>query len=71
MLIQSGIDYNIPFAMVDPDPQAPWCSIPVASAGQKLTDYDTVLAFGKECDIITIEIENVNTSALKTFAATR
>lgn len=28
-------------------------------------DYDTVLAFGRDCDIITIEIEAVNTEALK------
>ena len=29
-----------------------------------ITDYDTVLAFGKNCDVLTIEIENVNTEAL-------
>lgn len=28
-------------------------------------DYETVLAFGRDCDIITIEIETVNTEALK------
>ncbi|HEY9490114.1 MAG TPA: ATP-grasp domain-containing protein, partial [Chryseosolibacter sp.] len=28
-------------------------------------DYDTVIEFGSKCDILTIEIENVNTSALK------
>jgi 5-(carboxyamino)imidazole ribonucleotide synthase len=30
-----------------------------------LTDYDTVYTFGKECDLITIEIENVNIEALE------
>jgi 5-(carboxyamino)imidazole ribonucleotide synthase len=29
------------------------------------TDYDNVIAFGKDKDVITIEIENVNTEALK------
>ena len=29
-----------------------------------LQDYDTVYNFGKNCDVITIEIENVNTEAL-------
>ncbi|PTM03211.1 MAG: 5-(carboxyamino)imidazole ribonucleotide synthase [Bacteroidetes bacterium] len=29
-----------------------------------LQDYDTVYNFGKDCDVITIEIENVNTEAL-------
>ena len=28
-------------------------------------DYETVVKFGKLCDIITIEIENVNVEALK------
>ena len=64
MLIQSGIDFNIPFAVLDPDPHAPCSSLAEFSQG-KLTDFDTVLKFGSACDIITIEIENVNTAALK------
>jgi len=64
MLIQSGIDFNIPFKVLDPDANAPCSSLCNFTSG-KLTDYDTVLAFGKQCDVITIEIENVNTSALK------
>lgn len=64
MLIQSGIDFNIPFAVMDPDPQAP-CSDMVEFTCGKLTDYASVVAFGSKCDIITIEIENVNTRALK------
>jgi 5-(carboxyamino)imidazole ribonucleotide synthase len=64
MLIQSGIDFNIPFAVLDPDPSAP-CSTLVEFHCGKLTDYDTVMKFGAVCDIITIEIENVNTTALK------
>lgn len=64
MLIQSGIDFNIPFVVLDPDPHAPCKSLAEFHTG-KLTDYDTVMEFGKFCDIITIEIENVNTAALK------
>jgi 5-(carboxyamino)imidazole ribonucleotide synthase len=64
MLIQSGIDFNIPFSVLDPDPHAPCASLAEFSQG-KLTDFDTVLKFGSACDIITIEIENVNTDALK------
>ncbi len=64
MLIQSGIDFNIRFAVLDPDPHAPCSSLAEFSQG-KLTDFDTVLKFGSACDIITIEIENVNTAALK------
>ena len=64
MLIQSGIDFNIPFAVLDPDPAAPCAGMTEFYCG-KLTDYDTVMNFGSRCDIITIEIESVNTSALK------
>ncbi len=63
MLIQSGIDLNINFNVLDPDSQAP-CSLLAPFTHGKLTDYQTVLDFGKACDLITIEIENVNTQAL-------
>lgn len=68
MLIQSGIDFNIPFAVLDPDPEAPCSSLAEFHCG-KLTDYDTVMKFGSTCDLVTIEIENVNTSALKALEA--
>jgi len=64
MLIQSGMDWNIFFSVLDPDPQAPCRSIAEFRTGQ-LTDYSTVLDFGKTCELITIEIENVNVAALK------
>lgn len=63
MLIQAGINLDLNFQVLDPDPQAPCASIARFTAG-KLTDYETVMAFGKNCDVITIEIENVNTKAL-------
>jgi 5-(carboxyamino)imidazole ribonucleotide synthase len=64
MLIQSGIDFNIDFSVLDPDAQAPCSNLAKFTQG-KLTDYDTVVAFGSSCDVVTIEIENVNTKALK------
>jgi 5-(carboxyamino)imidazole ribonucleotide synthase len=64
MLIQAGIDYNIHFAVLDPDAQAPCAGLAEFYTG-KLTDFDTVLEFGMSCDVITIEIENVNTTALR------
>jgi 5-(carboxyamino)imidazole ribonucleotide synthase len=68
MLIQSGIDFNIFFSILDPDKNAPCSSISEFTHG-KLTDYDTVMKFGSDCDIITIEIENVNISALADLVA--
>lgn len=67
MLIQSGIDFNIPFAVLDPDASAPCATLAEFYCG-KITDYDTVMEFGSKCDIVTIEIENVNTAALKALA---
>jgi 5-(carboxyamino)imidazole ribonucleotide synthase len=64
MLIQSGTDFNIPFVVLDPDEHAPCATLAEFHHG-KLTDYDTVMKFGSMCDIITIEIENVSTAALK------
>jgi len=64
MLIQSGIDFNINFRALDPDPQAPCSQLTHFTCG-KLTDYETVWNFGLPCDLITIEIENVNTKALR------
>ena len=68
MLIQSGMDFNLPFTVLDPDAHAPCSSISEFVHG-KLTDFDTVLKFGSACEVITIEIENVNTAALKELTA--
>jgi 5-(carboxyamino)imidazole ribonucleotide synthase len=64
MLVQAGTDWNITFSVLDPDPHAPCSSCCEFQTGN-LTDYDTVLAFGQSCDLITIEIENINVAALK------
>lgn len=67
MLIQSGIDFNFNFTILDPDKNAPCSTLAEFSEG-KLTDFDAVMKFGSQCDVITIEIENVNTSALRELA---
>ncbi|WP_194775166.1 5-(carboxyamino)imidazole ribonucleotide synthase [Pararhodonellum marinum] len=65
MVIQAAINYNTNIHVLDPDPDAP-CRHLVANFTQgNIRDFDTVYAFGQACDIITIEIENVNTDALK------
>lgn len=67
MLIQSGIDFNFNFSVLDPDKNAPCSTLAEFSEG-KLTDFETVMRFGESCDVITIEIENVNTTALRELA---
>ena len=64
MVIQSAINYNIDIHILDPDGNAPCKSIAHRFIQGKLTDFDTVYNFGKTCDILTIEIEHVNTEAL-------
>lgn len=68
MVIQSAINYNIDIHILDPDSNAPCRSICQRFVQGSLTDFDTVYAFGRDCDVITIEIENVNTDALAKLA---
>jgi 5-(carboxyamino)imidazole ribonucleotide synthase len=64
MVIQSAINYNVDIHILDPDPNAPCKGIAQKFVQGKLTDFDAVYNFGKDCDILTIEIEHVNTEAL-------
>ncbi|MDF9800542.1 5-(carboxyamino)imidazole ribonucleotide synthase [Catalinimonas alkaloidigena] len=65
MLIQSAIDFNLDVWILDPDENAPCKNIATQFFQGSLTDFDTVYNFGRQCDLVTIEIENVNTQALK------
>lgn len=69
MMIQSAIDFNLNVHSLDPDPNAPCKSIASTFTNGSLTDYETVMAFGADKDLLTIEIENVNTKALKDLKA--
>jgi 5-(carboxyamino)imidazole ribonucleotide synthase len=64
MLIQSAADLNILCKVLDPDRDAPCKSITNEFVQGELTDFQTVYAFGKDVEVLTIEIENVNTEAL-------
>ena len=64
MLIQSAINYNQDIHILDPDPNAPCKDLCQKFSVGSLKDFDTVYAFGKDCDVITVEIESVNAEAL-------
>jgi len=64
MLIQETINLDIDVHVLDPDPDAPCRDIAHAFTNGSFKDYDTVLAFGKGMDVLTIEIEHVNVDAL-------
>jgi len=65
MLIQEAINYNVTTLILDPDTDAPCKHIANYFECGSITDFDTVYAFGKKADIITIEIEKVNIEALE------
>ncbi|WP_425636435.1 5-(carboxyamino)imidazole ribonucleotide synthase [Algoriphagus yeomjeoni] len=65
MLIQSAINYNQDIHILDPDPNAPCKDLSQRFTVGSLKDFDTVYAFGHGCDVITVEIESVNTEALE------
>ena len=65
MLLTETRKFDITTKVLDPSADAP-CRIACNTFVQgSLTDFDTVYNFGKEVDILTIEIENVNVDALK------
>lgn len=68
MLIRSAIDFNIDVAILDPNPEAPCQKLATEFEVGDLMDFDTVYNFGKKHDLITIEIESVNTKALQKLA---
>lgn len=65
MLIQEAINYNLDIAVLDPDKNAPCRYLTSNFINGEFKDYQTVLNFGKDLDILTIEIEHVNIDALK------
>ncbi len=65
MMIRSAIDFNIEVAILDPNPEAPCQKLAASFEVGDLDDFDTVYNFGKKYDLITIEIEQVNTKALQ------
>lgn len=69
MTLQEALSWNLEIAVLDNDPHAPCSKLAKPFVVGSLLDYQTVLEFGRTCDIVTIEIEHVNTAALKQLAA--
>ena len=65
MMLQYANNLNLNIAILDPDKNAPCKHLVKKFTCGSLTDYETVYDFGKDKDLITIEIENVNIDALK------
>ena len=65
MLIQEAVDLDIRLHMMDADPNAPCADIAHSFTCGAITNFDSVMEFGKDKDLITVEIENVNIEALE------
>lgn len=65
MLIQSAMNYNVSVIVLDPDVNAPCKEFASEFHHGSLKNFDTVYNFGKKVDVLTIEIESVNTEALE------
>lgn len=65
MLIQSAINFDLYTKVLDGDGQCPCRDVCSEFVRGSITDYETVLRFGRGVDVLTIEIENVNVDALE------
>jgi 5-(carboxyamino)imidazole ribonucleotide synthase len=65
MLLQETVNYDVRVAVLDPSIDAPCSQICHEFTCGSFNDYETVLAFGDGKDVLTVEIEHVNTDALE------
>ncbi|MBL0270785.1 MAG: 5-(carboxyamino)imidazole ribonucleotide synthase [Chitinophagaceae bacterium] len=64
MLLQAAANYPVDTYVLENDPACPAAHLCHHFTLGDIRDFDTVYAFGKGLDAITIEIENVNVAAL-------
>ncbi|WP_246085412.1 5-(carboxyamino)imidazole ribonucleotide synthase [Solitalea koreensis] len=65
MLLQPAMNYSVDVHILDPDPTSPCSYFCKNFHLGSFNDFNTVYNFGRNLDLITIEIENVNVEALK------
>lgn len=69
MLIQEAVNLNICAYILDTDANAPCKDLCTEFFHGSLKDFDTVYNFGKQVDLLTIEIEHVNVEAMEKLQA--
>lgn len=65
MFLQNALQYPVEISILDPSANAPCAPHAHHFVQGDFADYETVLEFGKNVDAIGIEIEHVNTEALR------
>ncbi len=69
MLAQAASPWDLTLHMLDPTPGAPAAHLCARFVPGDFRDEETVYRFGQDCDLLTIEIEQVNVRALERLAA--
>jgi 5-(carboxyamino)imidazole ribonucleotide synthase len=69
MLLQAATHLPLELHILDPDPNAPCRPFCQHFTVGDFRDADTVFAFGKACDVVTIEIEHVSVEGLVALEA--
>ncbi len=64
MFIQEALNYDARISILDPAKDAPCSSLCHEFVNGSFQDFDTVVEFGKDKDVLTVEIEHVNADAL-------
>jgi 5-(carboxyamino)imidazole ribonucleotide synthase len=64
MLADAALKYDLYTKILDPSAHAPASFSCKEFVAGDFNDYETVMLFGRDCEVITIEIEGVNTQAL-------
>lgn len=64
MLIQSAINYDVHIYCMDASRNSPCGKLAYEFTEGDIKNYDDVVAFGKDKDVVTVEIEHINVDAL-------
>jgi 5-(carboxyamino)imidazole ribonucleotide synthase len=67
MLYQASINLDVHLKFLDPDANAPCCKYDFKQGD--LNNAEDVFEFGKDCDVVTIEIEHVSVDGLRKLEA--
>src|SRR5690554_842701 len=65
MLIQSAMNYDVHVYVMDASKSAPCGRLAYEFTEGNIQSFDDVISFGKDKDVITVEIEHVNVDALE------
>ncbi|NND71149.1 MAG: hypothetical protein HKN43_06190, partial [Rhodothermales bacterium] len=68
LLVEAG-KLGMQVAVMDPSPNAPCASSSGRFIVGDIQDYEAVIEFGRDLDVLTVEIEHVNVDALESLQA--